>query len=324
MSKYRRTLPQLASDFLSDGGLETTLVFHRGIDLPHFAAFPLLDTADGRRELENYYGAYLAIAVRRGTGFVLDTPTWRASKDWAPRLGYDLAGLRRINRESINFIDELRRRWERPGTPCVLNGVIGPRGDGYKRGEMDAAEAEDYHAFQAEIFAATNADMISAITMNTTGEAIGIARAAKAAAMPCVLSFTVETDGKLISGISLREAVERTEEATGGSPAYYMVNCAHPSHFADALERGEAWASRIGGIRANASAKSHAELDESTELDIGDVGDFGRRYGALKRDYPAIRVLGGCCGTDHTHIEAVCEACLPTGVPNGESRFEAA
>lgn len=320
MQKYRHNLPQLASDFLTDGGLETTLVFHRGIDLPHFAAFTLLDTAEGRRELERYYEAYLAIADRRSIGFVLDTPTWRASKDWGPRLGYDLSGMRRINEESVRYVEALRKRWEKPGRPCVLNGVIGPRGDGYKRGEMDAAAAEDYHSFQAEIFAATNADMISAITMNTTGEAIGIARAAKAVAMPCVVSFTVETDGKLVSGVSLREAVERTEEATGGSPDYYMVNCAHPTHFADALERGEAWVNRIGGIRANASAKSHAELDEATELDIGDVDDFGRRYGALKRDFPAIRVLGGCCGTDHTHIESICVSCLPGDAVDGDSR----
>lgn len=324
MSKYRHKLPQLMSDFLTDGGLETTLVFHRGVDLPHFAAFPLLDTADGRHELERYYGAYLAIAAKRGVGFILDTPTWRASKDWAPRLGYDLSGLRRINEDSVRYVEALRERWEKPGRPCVLNGVIGPRGDGYKRGEMDAAAAEGYHSFQAEIFAATNADMISAITMNTTGEAIGIARAARAVAMPCVVSFTVETDGKLVSGTSLREAVERTDEATGGSPAYYMVNCAHPIHFADALERGEPWVSRIGGIRANASMKSHAELDEATSLDIGDVGDFGRRYGALKRDYPTIRVLGGCCGTDHTHIEAVCETCLPSDAAQGNSRTIAA
>lgn len=316
MAKYRQNLPQLVSDFLTDGGLETTLVFQRGLDLPHFAAFPLLDTADGRRELERYYEAYLAIATGRKAGFVIDTPTWRASKDWAPRLGYDLPGLRRINQDSVDFIAKLRTRWETSDSPCVLNGVIGPRGDGYRGGEMDAAEAEEYHAMQAEIFAASDADMISAITMNTTGEAIGIVRAAKAVAMPCVVSFTVETDGRLVGGASLREAVETTDEETGGWAAYYMVNCAHPSHFAGVLERGEAWIHRIGGIRANASTKSHAELDEATELDSGDAIDFGHRYAALRKACPSIRVLGGCCGTDHTHIESVSNSCL-TGASVG-------
>jgi homocysteine S-methyltransferase len=159
--------------------------------------------------------------------------------------------------------------------------------------------------------------MISAITMNTTGEAIGIVRAAKAVAIPCVVSFTVETDGRLVGGKCLREAVETTDEETGGWPAYYMVNCAHPSHFAGVLGRGEAWVNRIGGIRANASTKSHAELDQSTELDIGDVIDFGRRYAALKKICPAIRVLGGCCGTDHRHIESVCDSCPPSANVNG-------
>lgn len=325
MPKHRQNLPQLASDFLTDGGLETTLVFQRGLDLPHFAAFPLLDTPGGRRELESYYATYLAIAAKRRIGFVIDTPTWRASKDWAPRLGYDLSGLRRINQESVAFIAMLRTRWEKVSSPCVLNGVIGPRVDGYRSGGMDAAEAEDYHAFQAEIFASSDADLISAITMNSMAEAIGIVRAAKAVAMPCVVSFTVETDGRLVGGASLREAVETTDDETGGWPAYYMVNCAHPSHFTGVLERGEAWIHRIGGIRANASTKSHAELNQSTELDTGDVIDFGRRYAALKKICPAIRVLGGCCGTDHTHIESVCDSCLPSanGDGNGLRTFAA-
>lgn len=318
MAKYRQNLPQLASDFLTDGGLETTLVFHRGMDLPHFAAFPLLDTAVGRSELERYYEAYLSIAERRGVGFVIDTPTWRANKDWAARLGYQITELRRINRDSVLFIEGLRARWETPNTPCVLNGVIGPRGDGYRLGQMDVNAAEDYHAFQAEIFAASEADMISAVTMNTIGEATGIVRAAKSVNMPCVVSFTVETDGKLVGGANLREAIEKTDELTGGWPAYFMVNCAHPSHFADALEREEDWISRIGGIRANASTKSHAELDDATDLDRGDVNDFGQRYGVLKRNYPSIRVLGGCCGTDHIHIEAVCENCLRPDARRGE------
>lgn len=324
MAKHRQSLPQLARDFLTDGGLETTLLFQRGVDLPHFAAFPLLDTEDGRRELTRYFQTYLAIAAKRNIGFVLDTPTWRANRDWGPRLGYDLSGLRRINQDAVRFIAALREDWEEPGRSCVLNGVIGPRGDGYKHGEMDAAAAEDYHAFQAEIFAASDADMISAITMNSIGEAIGITRAAKGVNMPCVVSFTVETDGKLVGGASLREAVEKTDEATGGWPVYYMVNCAHPSHFDDVLDSGKAWTDRIGGIRANASTKSHAELDEATELDSGDAGDFARRYGLLKRAFPTLRVLGGCCGTDHTHIESVCATCLTSDAKADGARTIAA
>jgi homocysteine S-methyltransferase len=313
MAKYRHDLPQLrGGDFLTDGGMETTFVFLRGMDLPHFASFPLIDTEQGRREITDYFRPYVEIARARNVGFVLDTPTWRANADWGPRLGYDEEGLAALNIRSVEFLEGLRQEWEAPDMPIVLEGVIGPRGDGYKAGNMDPAAAEDYHTLQIEAFSRSNADLVAAITMNTTGEAIGIARAAKAHGMPCAISFTVETDGRLVNGTTLRAAIEMTDEATGGSPVYYMVNCAHPVHFDQALRDGEPWVKRIAGIRANASTKSHQELDESTELDIGDPVDLARRYHGLRRDFPGIRILGGCCGTDHRHVQAICEACEPS------------
>lgn len=312
MTKHATRLAQLTDrTFLTDGGLETTLIFLRGLDLPHFASFPLLDSERGRQELTAYYETYLAIARERGLGFVLDTPTWRASADWGPPLGYDLAALRDLNKRSVAYIAELRKAWERPGEVIILNGVIGPRGDGYKAGRMGADEAEEYHSFQVDAFAETDAEMVTAVTMNNIGEAIGIARAAKKAGIPSVISFTVETDGRMVDGASLPEAIERTDEATDAAPLYYMINCAHPSHFEGVLAGDENWIARIGGIRANASAKSHAELDESTELDIGDPIDLGKRYGGLRSRHPSIRVIGGCCGTDHRHLQAICDACTP-------------
>jgi homocysteine S-methyltransferase len=312
MAKYRHELPQADGGlFLSDGGMETALIFLQGLDLPQFAAFVLLDNETGRAELVKYYEQFLSIARQSGLGFVLDTATWRANPDWGRLIGFDAIGLKAVNVAAVELVAALRDRWETPSTPIVLNGAIGPRGDGYKAGRMEAAEAEDYHTFQVEIFAGTSADMVSAVTMNTVNEAVGIARAAKTARMPCVISFTVETDGRLADGTMLRAAIEATEEATGGSPAYYMVNCAHPSHFEPALARDEAWVKRIHGVRANASAKSHAELDECKTLDIGDVADLSRRYRMLTRAFPSMRILGGCCGTDHRHIAAICEACAP-------------
>lgn len=312
MAKYRQNLPQLdGGTFLSDGGMETTLIFHDGIELPHFASFVLLDRADGRAALKRYYESYLRIARRAGAGFVLDSATWRANPDWAAKLGYDAAALKRINLLSIALLETLRADWEGPDTPIVIGGAIGPRGDGYKAGRMEADEAEAYHAAQIEAFAESGADMVSAYTMNTVEEAIGIARAAKAAGMPCAISFTVETDGKLATGTALGAAIMAVDAATQGSPAYYMVNCAHPNHFEQALARGEPWLARVRGVKANASTKSHQELDESETLDAGDPDDLGRRYGALTRAYPGMRILGGCCGTDHRHVQAICEQCLP-------------
>ena len=312
MVKYRHALPQRNGGiFLADGGMETTLIFHEGIELPHFAAFVLLDSAEGREKLKQYYAAYLSVARDHGTGFVLDSPTWRANPDWGVKLGHDAAALNAINVRSIAFLEELRSDWERPAAPCVISGAIGPRGDGYKAGNMDAAEAEDYHRAQIAAFAQGGADMISAYTLTSVNEAIGIARAAQSEGIPSAISFTVETNGRLVKGETLREAIEAVDRETDRAVEYFLINCAHPTHFENALKAGETWTERIHGLRANASTKSHAELDESETLDSGDPADLGRRYGALRRAFPKMRILGGCCGTDHRHAAAICEACVP-------------
>jgi S-methylmethionine-dependent homocysteine/selenocysteine methylase len=290
--------------------METTLIFHEGLELPMFASFVLLDDEDGRVHLAKYYEKYLALAREHGVGFVLDTPTWRANPDWGAKLGYDAAALAKINARAVMLMETLRAAWETPATPCVISGAIGPRGDGYKAGNMSADEAQDYHRAQIGAFAAGNADMVAAYTLTNIDEAIGIARAARDCAMPCAISFTVETDGRLVTGRTLRDAIETVDHETGGYPAYYMINCAHPEHFEQALEAGEPWLDRIYGVRANASTKSHAELDESETLDIGDPADLGRRYQALRQSFPGMRILGGCCGTDHRHVAAICESCL--------------
>ena len=305
------SLPQLAGDrvFLTDGGLETTLVFHRGIDLPAFAAFPLLDDADGRSTLRRYFAPYLATAREQDAGFLLDTVTWRANRDWGAQLGYDPAALDRVNRDAVAFAQALREEAGDAPRPILISGVIGPRGDGYQPAtQMTASEAEAYHAAQAGSFAAAGADLVAAITMNHVDEAIGIARAAAGAGMPAAISFTVETDGRLPSGQALGEAIEQVDAETLGSPAYYMVNCAHPSHFAGVVAEGGAWSDRIAGLRANASDKSHAELDEATELDEGDPSALAAGYVALRPQLRNVTVLGGCCGTDERHVAAVAAA----------------
>lgn len=304
--------PRDGAVLLTDGGLETTLVFLEEIDLPCFAAFPLLLSESGRRQLERYFEPYLRTAQEHQVGFILDTPTWRANADWGEKLGFSPQDLADINRQAAAWADNFRKRHAGTSAGVVINGVVGPRGDGYQPGrQMSTHEAEDYHAPQIEAFGKAGVDLVSAITMNYAEEAIGIARAAGTAGPPVVVSFTVETDGRLASGESLQSAIERTDHATGSAPAYYMINCAHPAHFEHVLAEGAAWTSRIRGLRANASQKSHAELDEAVELDPGDPADLGQRYRNLRRRLKNLSVLGGCCGTDHRHIMAICEACLP-------------
>ena len=312
MPRHRDGLPQLADTvFLTDGGLETWLVFLEQVDLPYFAAFPLLLDKPGRERLGSYFRPYLQIAKEGGVGFILDTPTWRANADWGERLGYSPPQLADINRQSVAMAAALRDAFDSDQSPIVINGVIGPRGDGYRAdAQMDASAAEHYHRAQTETFRDTEADMVSAITMTYSAEAIGIARAAKSCGLPVVISFTVETDGRLPSGETLTEAIEGVDAATGGAPAYYMVNCAHPTHLGDFPVIDAPWRDRVRGLRANASVLSHAELDVATELDPGDPLELARQYRTLRGQMPRLSVLGGCCGTDHRHIAAICEACV--------------
>lgn len=314
MPRYRNELPQLAGKvFLTDGGLETCLVFLENVDLPCFAAFPLVLDKAGRERLGGYFKPYLQTARERGVGFVLDTPTWRANADWGARLGYSTPALASINRQSVAMATALRDAFDSERSPVVINGVLGPRGDGYRADvRMDEAEAERYHRAQIETFRDTEVDMVSAITMTYSAEAIGLARAATACGLPVVISFTVEVDGRLPSGETLAEAIEGVDAATGGAPAYYMVNCAHPTHLGDLPVIDAPWRDRLRGFRANASALSHAELDAATELDPGDPEELGRQFRTLRGQMPRLSVLGGCCGTDHRHIAAICEACVPS------------
>jgi len=311
MAKYRDSLPQLGGGlFLTDGGIETTLIFHDGLDLPYFAAFDLLKTPAGREALKRYFSSHAAIAKANGCGFVLESPTWRASADWGAKLGYSDTDMAEVNRQSIEQLVEMRLIFETERSPMVISGCVGPRGDGYDPGEsMTTEQARAYHAGQIDVFAQTAADLVTAITMTNEAEAIGVTRAAQAAGMPVVISFTVETDGRLPSGQALKEAIEAVDAATGEGPAYFMINCAHPDHFDEALAAGESWVGRIKGLRANASRLSHAELDEAEELDDGNPEEFGQQHRELRRRLGHITVMGGCCGTDHRHIEAICRAC---------------
>ena len=308
---YRQRLPQLDGGvFLTDGGIETTLIFHQGLELPLFAAFDLLKDDEGTEQLRLYYAPYALTARERGLGLVLESPTWRASPGWAAKLGYSDEELDGLNRKAIALMEELRAEYQ-GRAPIVISGCVGPQGDGYAPGTMlTADEAERYHGVQIGTFADTAADMVTAITMTYAEEAIGVTRAATAAGLPVMISFTLETDGRLPSGQALGGAIAEVDDATDGAPTYYMINCAHPTHFESAVYGREPWVRRIGGLRANASTMSHAELDQAEELDEGDPADLAARHAGLQALLPNVNVLGGYCGTDHRHVDAICDAWL--------------
>ncbi|MDH5821956.1 homocysteine S-methyltransferase family protein [Luteimonas sp. RD2P54] len=304
-------LPQLrGGTYLTDGGLETTAIFHHGIELPHGAAFLLLRNADGREWLRSYYRRYLRIAHATGSGFVLETPTWRASSDWAWRLNVAYVELDALNARAVALMRELAAEYDPASARLVVSGCVGPRRDGYAPDlAMTAAQAETYHLRQLAVFARAGADLATAMTITNSAEAIGIARGARALGLPVVVSFTVETDGRLPTGQPLGEAIAEVDAATAAAPVYYMLNCAHPDHFAATLDAGGGWVRRLRGLRANASCRSHAELDQAPALDDGDPRQLGRQYRELLHRHPHINVLGGCCGTDHRHLECIASAC---------------
>ncbi len=313
MTKYRQQLPQLADKlFVTDGGLETVLVFQKQIEIAEFASIDLLRRPEGLSIIDDYMVPYIDIAKASGLGLVMETATWRASSDWGPKVGFGSeAELANANREAVALVARMRHANETKQTPIVVSGTIGPRGDGYDPGEvMSASEATEYHAWQATIFADTEADVISAITMTNANEAIGVASAAKANGMPAVIAFTVETDGNLPTGQTLEDAIEEVDAKTGAFPAYYMINCAHPTHFAAMLAASGDWVERLRGIRANASKCSHEELDNSEVLDEGNPAELGREIAEIRAAMPHITVVGGCCGTDHRHIGEIAKSCL--------------
>jgi S-methylmethionine-dependent homocysteine/selenocysteine methylase len=309
MARYRQNLPQLAGTvFLTDSGLETDLVFNHGVDLPEFAAFPLINDKSGRELLQRYFADHVAVAAEHEVGIVLEAPTWRASSGWGARLGYDAEALRRVNRDCVDLVADTRAS---TSLPVVVSAAIGPEGDGYRPAHyLTSKEARDYHAPQLEALADSHVDMAHAMTMSYVAEAIGITDAARAVGLPIAVSFTVETDGTLPDDTTLSDAIRAVDEATDSAPAYYGINCAHPTHFTSVLNTDDDWTSRLRCLRANASAMSHAELDEAEELDDGNPTELGAQYAALRARHGALTVLGGCCGTDARHVRAIAGACL--------------
>jgi homocysteine S-methyltransferase len=311
----RAELPQLAAGpFLTDSGLETDLIFHRGLDLPEFAAFVALESATGRRALATYYNDHVDVASVASSGLILETPTWRASIGWGPRTGHSAGQLAQLNRDAVALLSDLRNgRANQLTGPLVISGCIGPGSDAYHPERLTSAEdAERYHSTQVETLADAGVDMVHAMTITYADEAIGIVRAARRCDVAVAVSFTTETDGRLPDGTELRDAIAFVDEMTEASAAYFGVNCAHPTHFVDALGAGGA-AERVRCVRANASRLSHAELDESQELDEGNPTELAELYRRLQETHPQISILGGCCGTDARHIAAIAAACLGPG-----------
>ncbi len=309
MAKHRDSLPQINGGvFLDYAGMETDIIFSKGMELPGFASYPLLETEDGRKMLADYMRAFIEVGRFHRAGVIIESPTWLANRDRAAPLGYSPEDLATLNRQAIELVSEIRS--EAGDLPTVICGIIGPRDDAYAPAEqMTAKEAETYHAEQVNVLAETDADIIGGYTVAYPAEATGMVQAIKNTGMPAMISFTVETDGRLPTGETVGEAIEEVDAATDGYASYFMINCAHPDHFVDILS-DEPWMQRLRGVMANASRCSHAELDEATELDDGDPVELGQQLAEIHGNHSQISILGGCCGTDMRHLNQIAKSTI--------------
>lgn len=310
-AKYRQALPQLNGKMmLTDGGTETYLIYKQNLEIPHFAAFHRLADESGYGIIEDYYRKHASVAAKHNVGLIFCSLTYRASRDWGELLGYSPDALAAINHKAIAMFRNIAAEFESPQSPMVMSGCIGPRGDGYNLDlKMSAEEAQEYHAEQIGTFDEAGIDMVTGLTLSEVSEAVGIALAAKEWDIPSVISFTVNQEGRMKTGQSLRQAIEEVDERTDNAPAYYMINCAHPDDFLPGLDDDE-WVKRIRGIRSNASNLDHGVLCQLGHLEEGDPVALAEQHGSISRRFPHINVWGGCCGTDHVHIEHICKRVL--------------
>ena len=311
MTRNITRLPHETDDiFLTDGGTETWLMYKRGFELPHFSAFHLLHDEKAVRALRDYYAAFANIAVKLGTPFIFDSLTYRASRDWGALLGYSTEGLAEMNHKCIELYRECATEAGLAPENTVISGCIGPKGDAYQTNQdLTAESAEAYHSEQIDTFKVARADIVTALTLNTTDEAIGITMAAAKAGIPAVIAFTIEKDRKLRSGETLKQAIETVDAATSNAPAYYMINCSHPVDFGPALSSAP-WANRIRGLRANASSLDHGTLCQLGHLEEGNPDELASQYVDIRAAHPKMNVFGGCCGTDYLHVEKIGRALL--------------
>lgn len=307
MARYRNDLPQIDGGlFLAYTGMETDLLFSKGVDLPGFASYRLLETEEGLQLLKGYFRDLIELGKRRKVGVILESPTWVASRDRGAQIGYPIESILDLNKQAIMLMSDIRTEFG--DLPTVLSANIGPREDAYSpSNQMTVEAAAAYHSEQVTALAETDVDVISGYTVAYPAEAAGMVLAAKRADLPVIIAFTVETDGRLPTGCALKEAIGEVDSATGGYASYFMINCAHPDHFSATLQ-GEPWMHRLKGIVANASRRSHAELDEAEELDAGDPVELGQQLAAIRRRFPQINILGGCCGTDIRHLDQIAQS----------------
>lgn len=268
--------------------------------------FELMDSPDAVSALRDMYRRYLDVAAKYGFAAVLSGFDYRASPDWAEKLGYSPAGLREMQQKCIDFLRDVSHPYASQLPDLAIAGCVGPRGDAYALNrDIKAADAEGYHMTQMTTLKDCGVDLIWAATINNVPEAVGLSRAAAAVGLPVNLSFTLDSSHKLKSGPSLKEAIEATDaEAADARPDSYGINCSHPMEFEPALDPGD-WTRRIRSLRPNAAKMDKVSLCKLGHIEEGDPEELGQQMGDLARRFPDIDIWGGCCGTWDKHFDRI-------------------
>jgi S-methylmethionine-dependent homocysteine/selenocysteine methylase len=276
--------------FLAGATLESVLVKDYNIDLTHNAAFELLYTHEGRMLMKQYHELYLQLAERYQLTYILETPTWRANRDWIYRLGYDYKDAAAVNQLAVQFIRETQL-----GKNCdvIISGSVGPRHDDFDSTyAMTSDESELYHSEQIRAFALQDVDIITARAFNDSNEAIGVVKACSALGIPVVISFKINHDGNLASGESLGKAISRVDQETRLYPTYYTLYCDNLETVERLIRRERLihrsgyWNARLHGIQI--TAKTSAS-DLTT----------------VKEHFPNLKIVGGC-GFDFSTLDELC------------------
>ena len=306
-------LPRL--HYLTEGGQETELMYGYGFDLPEFALFPLLDNPDALARLTAMYQAVLDVAVRHDMGALLGGLDYRASPDWAGKLGIDAAALTDYQCRSIAFLRDVAEPYKGRLPHILICGAVGPQGDAYERNQTVTREsAEAYHATQIQNLVTAGVDLVEAMTFTSAEEAIGLICAARAHGLPIIFSFMPDAAGGSEAQPTLRDMIEQVDAATDCYALFYGINCSHPREFEPLLGSGGDWLGRIGMLRPNASSKEKVELCQIGRLERGDPIDLAAHMGRLAQRMPNVIAWGGCCGTWDEHLELIAQAVAPTPV----------
>jgi homocysteine S-methyltransferase len=293
---------------LTEGAVIERLHRDPSIELdPHILNAGLIHENKGRRALEKIYRNYIGVGLKYNLPILLAAPTWRANPDRIEASG--CRGHEKINADCVRFLQSIRNTYDDYSKLMFIGGLMACRGDAYRPEEaLTEPDAADFHKPQAAMLAESGVDYLMAATLPAVSEARGMAKTLSDLRIPYVISFVIRPDGTLLDGTPLHRAIDQIDSTTEHPPFFYLINCVHPSVFARGLGReteiSKSIRKRVLGLQANTSSRSPEELDGLEQLDGSDPDKFAEEMLDLHHQF-GIKVIGGCCGTDHRHIHAI-------------------